>query len=68
GWYRPDGRKKDMSARVALLRMDRDGLITLPEPTRGNGNGRITRYSEPPMELPFAFPNRSTISVQSSSS
>ncbi|EQD29289.1 hypothetical protein B2A_14559, partial [mine drainage metagenome] len=40
----------------ALLRMDRDGLITLPAPMNRNGNGRITRYSEPPMELPFAFP------------
>jgi len=48
-WYRPDGRKKDMSARVALLRMDRDGIITLPKPLHGNGNGRITRYAEPPL-------------------
>lgn len=29
-WYRPDGGLKDMSCRVALLRMERDGLITLP--------------------------------------
>lgn len=56
GWYRPDGRRKDMSARVALLRMDRDGLITLPKPLRSNGNGRIPRYSEPSMELPLVFP------------
>lgn len=55
-WYRPDGRKKDMSARVALLRMDRDGLITLPKPLHGNGNGRITRYAKPIAELPFAYP------------
>lgn len=54
-WYRPDGRKKDMSARVALLRMDRDGLITLPKPLHRNGNGRITRYAEPFAELPLAF-------------
>lgn len=33
-WLRPDGRLKDMSARVALLRMADDGLITLPAPTR----------------------------------
>ena len=55
-WYRPDGRKKDMSARVALLRMDRDGLITLPKPLHSNGNGRITRYAKPIAELPFAYP------------
>ena len=54
-WYRLDGRKKDMSARVALLRMDRDGLITLPKPLHRNGNGRITRYAEPFAELPLAF-------------
>lgn len=31
-WRRPDGRLKDMSCRVALLRMQADGLITLPAP------------------------------------
>jgi len=30
GWYKPDGGLKDMSARVAMLRMHRDGLIELP--------------------------------------
>ena len=40
-WLRPDGRRKDMSCRVAMIRMERDGLITLPPPVRGNGNGRI---------------------------
>lgn len=40
GWRRPNGRRKDMSCRVALLRMHRDGLIALPPPQKGNGNGR----------------------------
>ncbi|MGH8291673.1 MAG: Druantia anti-phage system protein DruA [Steroidobacteraceae bacterium] len=31
-WRRPDGKLKDMSCRVALLRMQADGLITLPPP------------------------------------
>src|SRR5437879_9480685 len=31
-WRRPDGRLKDMSCRVALLRMQTHGLITLPPP------------------------------------
>lgn len=31
-WRRADGRLKDMSGRVALLRMQADGLITLPPP------------------------------------
>ncbi len=29
GWRKPDGGLKDMSARVALLRMQRDGLLDL---------------------------------------
>ncbi|MDH3380374.1 MAG: DUF4338 domain-containing protein [Gammaproteobacteria bacterium] len=40
-WYRPNGQLKDMSCRVALLRMQRDGLISLPLPRNGNGNGNI---------------------------
>jgi hypothetical protein len=44
-WFRPDGRRKDMTCRVAMLRMHRDGLITLPEPIKGNCNGRISPKS-----------------------
>lgn len=33
-WRRADGRLKDMSCRVAMLRMQADGLITLPPPRR----------------------------------
>ncbi|EQD74938.1 hypothetical protein B1B_02390, partial [mine drainage metagenome] len=32
GWRRPDGRLKDMSCRVAMLKMQADGLFTLPPP------------------------------------
>jgi hypothetical protein len=32
-WLKPDGHLKDMSCRVAMLRMHRDGLIELPPPT-----------------------------------
>lgn len=32
-WFKPDGGLKDMSCRVAMLRMQEDGLIQLP-PTR----------------------------------
>ena len=50
-WRRGDGRVKDMSCRVAMLRMDRDGLIRLPPPQKGNGNGhrrpRLTCASDP---------------------
>ena len=51
GWIRPHGRLKDMSCRVALLRMHRSGLIALPPPKKGNGNGqrgkKITMRSNP---------------------
>ena len=58
GWFRPDGRRKDMSCRVAMLRMQRDGLIALPPPQQTNGNGRhrprFTSASDPedPISLP----------------
>lgn len=32
-WYRPNGKVKEMSCRVAMLKMQRDGLIQLPAPT-----------------------------------
>ncbi|MGH9304049.1 MAG: Druantia anti-phage system protein DruA [Acidimicrobiales bacterium] len=55
-WRRPDGRRKDMSARVALIAMERDGLVNLPAPLTTNANGRIARYEKAPPELGFAFP------------
>jgi len=33
-WIKPDGKLKDMSCRVAMLRMEKDGLIQLPPSTR----------------------------------
>ena len=39
-WRRADGHIKQMSCRVAMLRMQADGLIQLPKPRNGNGNGR----------------------------
>lgn len=41
GWYKADGGLKDMSARVAMLRMQDDGLICLPAPTRARPQSRI---------------------------
>lgn len=50
-WRKQDGGLKEMSCRVAMLRMHRDGLICLPPPRRGNGNGKtrpsITGDSDP---------------------
>ncbi len=39
-WYKHDGGLKDMSCRVALLRMEKDGLIKLPPPKRPCVNGK----------------------------
>lgn len=54
-WLRSQGRPKEMSCRVAMLRMQRDGLIALPPPQRVNGNGRtrprITATSDPKTPL-----------------
>jgi len=33
-WRRPDGRLREMSCRVAMLRMQADGLIVLPRPLK----------------------------------
>jgi len=33
-WYKADGGLKEMSCRVAMLRMHADGLIVLPAPRR----------------------------------
>ncbi len=50
-WIRPDGRLKEMSCRVAMLRMHRDGRIALPPPQSRNGNRnnrpRLTSVSDP---------------------
>ena len=54
-WRRANGQLKDMSCRVAMLRMHRDGLIQLPPPRHRHGNGtlhrRRTAQAEP--QLPF---------------
>ena len=37
GWIKPDGGLKEMSCRVAMLRLERSGLIRLPEPKKKQG-------------------------------
>lgn len=57
-WRSPGGRPKEMSCRVAMLRMHRDGLIPLPAPRRAHANGRkrftLTSASDPqsPLRMP----------------
>jgi hypothetical protein len=43
GWINGAGQPKLMSSRVALLRMERAGLVRLPPPQTRNGNGRRSR-------------------------
>lgn len=53
-WYKHDGKLKEMSCRVALLRMQADGLVQLPVPTGRNPNcGRVIVRTEQtnPQEL-----------------
>ena len=55
GWFKPDGGLKDMMARVTMLAMHKDGLITLPPPKwRQNRPGPIVfgPDTEPPLFPP----------------
>ena len=45
-WYKADGGLKDMSCRVAMLRMEKDGLLTLPPPRRKKAPPYRCRFSE----------------------
>ena len=58
GWYKPDGGLKDMSCRVALLRMHKDGLLSLPPPRHRQEKCRpriqITALTNP--KTPIATP------------
>ena len=40
-WYKPDGELKQMSCRVAMLRMHADGFIELPPPRGQRPQSRI---------------------------
>lgn len=45
-WFKPDGKLKEMSCRVALLRLHRLGILELPPPLRPNSNGSRHRSME----------------------
>ena len=54
-WRRANGQLKDMSARVALLRMQADALITLPPPRRAKP---VTFKAHPHIERAVLEPER----------
>ena len=56
GWCRANGQLKDMSCRVAMLRMQEHGLIQLPAPQTRNGNGRPYRCRRTPQAEPELMP------------
>jgi hypothetical protein len=58
-WLNARGRLKEMSCKVALLRMERAGLLVLPPPRARNGNGKkllptqdLLALEETPLTLP----------------
>jgi hypothetical protein len=55
-WFKPDGGLKEMSCRVAMLRMQEDGLIQLPPPTRQRPETRIRISVETDPQTPIQAP------------
>jgi hypothetical protein len=51
GWRKPDGGLKEMSCRVALLKMEREGHIILPPPERP-ANNHLKKPKERALPLP----------------
>ena len=51
-WRNVRGELKAMSARVALLRLHREGIIELPAPRNGNGNGKPLSKQRPSLPRP----------------
>jgi hypothetical protein len=57
-WRNAGGQLKEMSCRVALLRMEKDGLLQLPKPLCKNGNGQVRPLLTPASEEPKAVLER----------
>ena len=55
-WWKPDGGLKEMSCRVAMLRMQHDGLIQLPPPRCQRPQARIRLSSETEPQTPIVVP------------
>ena len=65
GWLKPDGGLKFMMAKVTMLAMHRDGLITLPPPRWRPGPRKPIVFgqdTEPPLFAPPCYPRRGTAS------
>jgi hypothetical protein len=68
-WRRHNSDLKEMSCRVAMLRMQKDGLLQLPPPRNGNANGRAyqrrTDATNPDMRpLPTSVGSLATLRLE----
>ncbi len=63
-WVNPAGQLKAMSCRVAMLRMERAGLIGLPKPTHRNSNGS-RRVLEVVISPPEPLPDPKALGLES---
>ncbi len=66
-WLKPDGNLKDMSCRVAMLRMQKDGAIVLPPPSHAKGAVRkikSTPATDPQSPLVCAVNELPPLSLQ----
>lgn len=57
GWRNQSGKLKEMSCRVAMLRMQKDGLIQLPPPQQVSNRYRrcVLPETDPTVFVPFSF-------------
>jgi len=67
-WLRPDGRPKEMSCRVAMIRMEKDRLFTLPPPTKARPaafqlSAEMERKTDEPATLPEVDLGRLTVDI-----
>ena len=53
GWIRRNGQRKDMSCRVALLKLERQGLLNLPRPTKIIARQSNIEYSRSLQQIPL---------------
>ena len=63
-WYKADGGLKDMSCRVAMLRMAEEGLITLPPPRCKPPSQKVLITSKSDPQTPITEPVHALASLQ----
>ena len=64
GWLKHDGGLKEMSCRVAMLRMEKDGLIQLPPPRCQRPQPRLRTRTETDPQAPIHAPAHALPTLQ----